>query len=272
MNSLEFSIRGIKMKLLRDLDKCAIGWGFLIVLLIAVSLPLRAEIDLTEREFDAIDVYSEYVKFAVGNQGGIAHFSHDSSLISTPSIPGDELIDVHVGSPDFALAVAARALLQWDGDSWFEMDIDVSPAKFTKVWASHDQQLILLGTSEADMHRVCPWLQGHRRQPFCRQFNSPMKAACGSSERVLIVLKNGDIHQVNQALIGQGGIFEPVFHPAIPLELESIWIQDSHCESGSSLPDIYALATLGNLLRFDGHSWQEFGLATVLMTLSSHDE
>ena len=136
-------------------------------------------------------------------------------------------------------------------------NIEQSPAEaYTRVWASRDQQLVLFGVNEGNSHRVCPRFSNKARQPFCRQFSSKMIGACGSHDRVVLVMANGDIHHVNGALMGLDGDFEPVIHPKNPVHVRSAFFTEQECASHDQLPEVIAVSQNGKWIHFNGVDWQ----------------
>jgi hypothetical protein len=129
-----------------------------------------------------------------------------------------------------------------------------SQARYSEIWISQDLSLELYGSDAKGGHLVCPRIAKSARQPFCRGFPSPVRGACGTVDKVYIFLADGTIHLVNNALIGQGGSFEPIFHPAEALHLDGIWMPEPGCDPDSGSPDVFAIGR-GGVLRFDGSAW-----------------
>ena len=126
----------------------------------------------------------------------------------------------------------------------------------TSVWASANQKLVLNLSAVDEGHRICPQTPDTQRQPFCRQFNVPVRGICGDLDHIYLVLANGDIHLVNSALIGVNGDFNATFHPDIPINLQSAWfIEEESCQYGR-MPSIQGMNDTGVLVRFDGEKWQ----------------
>ena len=124
------------------------------------------------------------------------------------------------------------------------------------AWATPDQGLILYGGRTEHGYRVCPWLAEATRQPFCRTFDAPVRAACGHREQVLLLLANGDIHRVNNALIGSDGDFLPAYHPVSPVQLKAAWLPDEDCDPAGGLPEVFAIGSDGGFVHFDGKAWR----------------
>ena len=127
----------------------------------------------------------------------------------------------------------------------------------TSVWASANQKLVLNLSAVDEGHRICPQTPDTQRQPFCRQFNVPVRGICGDLDHIYLVLANGDIHLVNSALIGVNGDFNATFHPDIPINLQSAWFIEEETCKGISLPRILGMNQNGTLLMFDGKKWQK---------------
>jgi hypothetical protein len=122
------------------------------------------------------------------------------------------------------------------------------------------KDIALYGSSIEGVHQVCPPVADAGSQPFCRKFNSPMLDACGSEVTIYLVLANGDIHQVNNALIGIDGGFDAAFHSDQPLELHSAWVPKQSCGHKSGLPEVLAIDGLGNVMHFNGERWRQMGV------------
>lgn len=136
-------------------------------------------------------------------------------------------------------------------------NIEESPVQTTtRVWASSDQQLVLFGINKGNFYRVCPRFLGKTRQPFCRQFSSELINACGNHDRVVLVMANGDIHEVNDALMGLDGDFEPLIHPESPVHVRSAFFAGQGCGSHDRLPEVMAIRPNGEWVHFDGLDWQ----------------
>jgi hypothetical protein len=128
--------------------------------------------------------------------------------------------------------------------------------RYTEIWTSPDNSLVLYGGETKKGHMVCPWIATSENQPFCRNFTSPMRGACGSGEKVFIVLADGAIHLVNNTLIGSNNDFKPIFQPRITLNLEDVWLAESGCSSDSGIPEALAIRSDGSMVRFDGSAWK----------------
>jgi hypothetical protein len=129
-------------------------------------------------------------------------------------------------------------------------------------WTSSDQKLILHIDTIGEGHRVCPQFPDASQQPFCRQFNVPVRGVCGTREHVYLVLANGDLHLVNNALIGINGDFDAIYHPEPDINLVSAWFPEDGCPFGENLPGILGLNDAGSLVRFNGEKWQSVDEST----------
>ena len=129
--------------------------------------------------------------------------------------------------------------------------------EITPFWVSPDRQVILYAGSRDGVHRVCPWLSGAARQPFCRRFESRLVGACGLGDDIIIVLASGDIHRVNYALVNAGGNFEPAYDHPDTLQLTAALLPEPNCLSGDGkLPDIFAINAANQWLQFNGEAWR----------------
>lgn len=140
---------------------------------------------------------------------------------------------------------------------WLPVATERGNREITRFWVSPNQQVILYAGSREGVHRVCPWLSGAARQPFCRRFESRLVGACGIGDDIIIVLASGDIHRVNYALVNAGGNFEPAYDYPDTLQLTAALLPRPDCLSGDgTLPNIYAINTANELLQFDGQAWR----------------
>lgn len=134
---------------------------------------------------------------------------------------------------------------------------------YSAEWTSSDEQLVLLSRVEAERQEVCPHLANERRQPFCRQFGSPMVDACGDHQQIVIVLANGDLHRVNSALIGKDGDFEPAYESSGPVHLVKAWFPGEDCNTLERLPVVMAVEATGRIWHFDGARWNAVSTQAV---------
>lgn len=123
------------------------------------------------------------------------------------------------------------------------------------LWSAPDQGLVLYRGQETNRYEICPRVPGMQRQPFCRTFKAPVLSACGLQDGLQLVLANGDVHQLNSALLGSGGSFEPAHRPVRPLTLVEAWIPGDTQRPGVGLNDVLAVGPRGDLWHFDGEGW-----------------
>jgi hypothetical protein len=123
-------------------------------------------------------------------------------------------------------------------------------------WATPENDLQLSFDRDASAHVVCPHLPGSDHQPFCREFAAGLLSVCGHRDALQLVLANGEVHQVNGALIGIDGGFEPAYRPEQPLDLASAWLPNAECDLTEESPEVVAMDKAGQLWLFDGHAWQ----------------
>jgi len=126
----------------------------------------------------------------------------------------------------------------------------------TPIWISPGRSLSLFAGRIDGKHWICPRIKGGSRQPLCRRFNGEVVAVCSEGQDILIVLSDGDIHQVNYALVGADGRFVPAYHHPDTLELVDAWLPGSDCAVGRVLPEILAVNRDNTLLRFDRTTWR----------------
>jgi hypothetical protein len=134
---------------------------------------------------------------------------------------------------------------------------DSSQGNPTRLWSAPDKELVLYIDSEAGGYSICPRMHDMTRQPFCRAFDAPVLGACGLSDRLQLVLSNGEVHRVNSALIGTNGGFEPAHRPKQPLDLVKAWMPEEICDTSAGLSNIMAVGSSGSLWHFDGQNWQQ---------------
>jgi len=237
------------------------GQGFLAALLLAAASPLFANATDDQAQFNAVDGVPWELMVAVGNHGMIVHFQDGRGARRVPSSTDRDLLDVHVASRDFAVAVGQGVVLVWNGVRWAPIPVEDpvgdDSVAYSWSWASRRRDLVLYGGEADDGFRVCPWVPGAYRQPFCRIFIKPVVGACGSGDDVLLVLADGTVHRVNHDLIGRDGNFDPAYRPATPINLREAWIPARTCDPQAGLPEIVGVEDGGRLWRFDGADWRE---------------
>jgi hypothetical protein len=123
-------------------------------------------------------------------------------------------------------------------------------------WSTPENDLHLSFGRNVSTHVVCPHLPGSDHQPFCREFTADLLSVCGHRAALQLVLANGEVHRVNEALIGIDGSFEPAHRPDQPLDLASAWLPGEECDLAQESPEVVAKDTAGQLWLFDGNAWQ----------------
>jgi hypothetical protein len=125
------------------------------------------------------------------------------------------------------------------------------------IWVSRDQAFSLKAGTNTEDGWVCPQILGHAEQPFCRRFSAAVVGACQRGESLQIVLADGDIHQVDHALIGTAGSFTPAHHREHALSLRDAWFPEGTCGAGAVMAQVVALDDSGKLMHFDGAHWRK---------------
>lgn len=233
------------------------GQGFLAALLLVAAQPLFAKAADDQAQFNAVDGVPWELMVAVGNHGMIVHFQDGKAARQVPSSTDRNLLDVHVASRDFAVAVGQGVVLAWNGVRWAVVPVQDDTMTYTWSWASPGRDLVLYGGPADDGFKVCPWVPNVQIEPFCRAFQTPMVGACGSDDDVLLVQADGTVYRVNRTLIGTDGNFDPVYRPERPIRLREAWIPARTCDPQAGLPEIVGVEDGGRLWRFDGADWQE---------------
>lgn len=145
---------------------------------------------------------------------------------------------------------------------WLPEATERGNRKIARFWVSPDQQLILYAGSRDGVYRVCPWVSGAARQPFCRRFESRLVGACGTGNEIIIVLASGDIHRVNYALVNAAGTFEPAYNHPDTLQLTAASLPEPDCLSvDGTLPNIFAINAMCELMQFDNEAWRVLDVA-----------
>ena len=145
---------------------------------------------------------------------------------------------------------------------WLPEATELGNRKIARFWVSPDQQLILYAGSRDGAYRICPWVSGAARQPFCRRFESRLVGACGTGNEIIIVLASGDIHRVNYALVNAAGTFEPAYKHPDTLQLTAALLPEPDCLSvDGTLPNIFAINVTGELMQFDSEAWRVVDVA-----------
>ncbi|MDX1461221.1 MAG: hypothetical protein R3348_09220 [Xanthomonadales bacterium] len=211
-----------------------------------------------ERTFNAVDGVPHELMVAVGDHGLIVHFPAGEAPRQMPSGTDRDLLDVHVAASDFAVAVGPGIVLLWDGEAWAPVVTEEDVAPFAQAWASPNHQFFMYGLDESGAYRLCPRLKNVSRQPFCRKFPAALLAACGDGDLITLLLANGEIHRVNDALIRPDGSFEPVFRPHGLHRLRAAWFPDEGCDPRGGLPEMFAAGENG-LMHFVDKAWRSLG-------------
>jgi hypothetical protein len=225
------------------------------LLALAAFAAIPAESPLVSGTFNGLHGASADFIVGVGNDGAIVHFNGDGDGRRVPSGTTRNLLDVYVAGPDFAFAAGTGVVLSWNGEHWSPIVTGDDSSVYRRVWASPERDVVVYGGQQGVSEVVCPYLPGARTQPFCRQFDSPMVGACGHSDRIHIVLGNGDIHLVNNAVIDAGGTFAPLHTQPAGLQLTDAWFPEQGCPD-DALPEVFATSAAGGLWHFDRQAWQ----------------
>jgi hypothetical protein len=180
-------------------------------------------------------------KKAIGQGLLAALLTFSSPLFSDQPEAGTSSSAIDLSSPEGVIAVK----------------LTESDKELQSSWTSSDQKLTLYLSASGEGNRVCPQTTDAQRQPFCRQFSDPVRNICGDIDHVYLVLANGDLHLVNNALIGVNGDFNATFHSDFPVNLRSAWFTEEETCQGISLPKILGMNEKGTLLMFDGKKWQK---------------
>lgn len=223
-------------------------------------------LSLSETTFNAVDGDSGELMIAVGDHGAIVHITEGARSTRVDSPTTADLLDVHVGSRNFAVTVGEGVVLLWDGVHWRQLVERAFDTSISHAWASPDELLVIYTNGE-DGRQACPWIPDAMRQPFCRTFKAPVLGACGDHKTVYLVLANGDIHRVNDALQGKDGHFAAVYANDQALELKSAWLPKRGCEGLEELPRVYAVDVEGDLMQFDGQGWKIMDAASLAVAM-----
>lgn len=103
---------------------------------------------------------------------------------------------------------------------------------------------------------VCAHIPGASEQPaFCRNFLSPMLAACGQSDDIKIITSAGDVHHIENRLADASDV-GPLHDEPSDLSLTAVWVPDLACLPGLIAPqDMFAIRNSNQFWRFDGATW-----------------
>lgn len=135
------------------------------------------------------------------------------------------------------------------------------------LWSAHDRSLAIVDGDDAAHRELCPKKADARLQPFCRKFTAPLLVACGDSRHVQLVLRNGEVHHLDSALLAADGSLRPAVTPASPMQLVSAWIPLGQCRPEQHLATVFAMDREGHLWQFDGRQWRTLA---VRMQASVH--
>jgi hypothetical protein len=112
----------------------------------------------------------------------------------------------------------------------------------------------------AGRYRTCPLYTTNTRRAFCRNFDSPPLAACGHSDDFYLILSDGELHRVNDALIGKNGGFNASYESESTLHLETAWLPTRDCNPIDGPPEVLAMDQKGQIQHFDGDHWHSVGI------------
>ncbi len=231
-------------------------WLALSMLILALQCgapQARADTPGAQAGFNAMDGGHLELIIAVGNRGIIAHFTQSTGWQPKHSGTLRDLHGVHIVSPEFAVAAGEGIVMRWDGRHWDTLFEEETGRKYSRVWASADHQLVIFGGEIDGENWICPWKIGADRQPFCRQFKAPLAGVCGNNDDVHIVLANGDIYEVNSALMSKDANFEPASVSDVRLELLSAVHVGENCGGGFREPTMIAIEKdMGLLVLYQG--------------------
>lgn len=197
----------------------------------------------------------------VGDRGVIIHFEKGGPR-RMPSGTTNQLLDVYVAAPDFAVAAGVGIVLLWNGEQWSPIATGPAGATYRGGWASPEADVVLYGRRHDGFDQVCPYLRGKDDQPFCRRFKSRFIGACGHSDDITLVLANGDIHRVNNAVLDPEGRFAPLYRHPATLELTAAWFPEPDCDAARTLR-VVAVNARRELWAFDGRGWLEMATTTA---------
>ncbi|MDX1571201.1 MAG: hypothetical protein R3200_12015 [Xanthomonadales bacterium] len=197
----------------------------------------------------------------VGDHGVIIHFEKVGPR-RMASGTTNRLLDVYVAAPDFAVAAGVGIVLLWNGEQWSPIVAGPDDAAYRGVWSSPEKDVVFYGQRRDGFETVCPYLPGKHDQPFCRRFDARFIGACGHSDAINLVLANGDIHRVNNAVLDPEGRFVPVYEQPAPLDLAATWFPDPNC-GVQHAPEVMAVNGGREIWRFDGRGWGAVGEAVV---------
>ncbi len=111
-------------------------------------------------------------------------------------------------------------------------------------------------------YRTCPSHDNESKRAFCRNFNSRPLAACGQGDDFYLILSDGEVHRVNDALIGKNGNFDATFQSDSVMQLAAAWLPANACNPVDGPPEIIAMDYDGRLQHFDGDHWHSVGMLT----------
>jgi hypothetical protein len=205
--------------------------------------------------FNAMDGGPSRLLIAVGDFGAIAHFSQTDGWRPMDSGTHRDLHDVHVISEHFAVAVGTGIVIKWNGERWDTLLEEEPDRAYNRIWASADQDSLIFSGNIAGRSFVCPWIIGSDRQPFCRRFVTSLAGVCGDGDEFNIVLSNGDVYEVNSALMSKDGTFEPTSVSENNIELLTAVNVGRSCKKEAHEPKMIAISKDRGLWAFKQGRW-----------------
>lgn len=209
--------------------------------------------------FNGISSRDGNFAIAVGENGTIVHFNNGDDGTVVPSGTTQELYDVYVSSPNFAVAAGEDVVLLWDGVQWDPLFTGDTGTAYTGTWISPEQDVVLF-ESLGQFNVICPHLPNEPNQPFCRAYSQPMLTACGNSNDIKMMMASGDIEHVNNFLSEQTN-GAPLHEEPVPLFLTAVWVPPMACAPGSIEPlELFAIRGGDEFWYFDGSDWSNMNV------------
>jgi len=243
----------------------------LLILLLASSISFAVGPDWTliqspvSEDFNGISSSPRgQLRVAVGKGGKIVHFNKSAPTGAVMnSGTTNDLFDVYVLSPDFAVASGRDIILLWDGSAWSPIITD--SGLYLPVWATPDQSTIIFNIVDESggfrpFHLRCAYdVAKAERSPFC-QAGSLDIGFCGSSDDIKIVKQSGDIDAIKSDLSPVNGLAGTIFEQPLDLNLTAVYIPATGCLPGPYPPwNIFAVDSFKDIYHYQPENYQVTG-------------
>lgn len=210
---------------------------------------------------NGISYPNESYAFAVGNNGAIVQFISGDNGTLMDSGTTNDMYDVFATDGNTAIAAGEDVVLVWDGINWTPIVENTNGTIYTGTWITPEEDAMFYESLGSPFNFVCPYVPGATQQPFCRAYQNPVMAFCGSSNDIKMITADGDIHWINNLLNDLADDFMPIHDEPVPLGLTAVWAPQWNCLLGGIEPlELFAIRNNNDFYRFDGSDWVDMNV------------